>query len=148
MKCPACFNPLTSVTIGRLTADVCRGSCGGVWFDAFELQQVDEPDESAGEWLVNIERDSKLRVDFNRKRACPKCDGFTLKRRHFSAKRLVEIDECPGCGGCWLDAGELGKIRDETGETTRQKEALAATQLRLTAPVLRYLYQIRVDAGK
>ncbi|PYM10276.1 MAG: hypothetical protein DME18_16660, partial [Verrucomicrobia bacterium] len=121
MKCPACFNPLSSVTIGRLTVDVCRGGCGGIWFDAFELQQVDEPRESAGEWLINIERDPKLHVDFTAKRVCPKCDDIKLKRRHFSAERRVEVDECPGCGGYWLDAGELEKIRHEIGETTRQK---------------------------
>jgi Zn-finger nucleic acid-binding protein len=34
--------------------------------------------------------------------------------RHFSSvKRKVTIDECPDCGGIWLDAGELGAIRDE-----------------------------------
>ena len=87
MKCPACFNQLSSTTVGKLTVDVCRGGCGGIWFDAFELQQVDEPRESTGEWLIHIERDPKLRVDFSRKRACPKCDGVNLKRRHFSAKR-------------------------------------------------------------
>ena len=143
MKCPACFNQLSSTTIGKLTVDVCRGGCGGIWFDAFELQQVDEPGESTGEWLIHIERDPKLRVDFARRRACPKCDGVNLKRRHFSAKRRVEIDECPGCGGYWLDAGELEKIRGEMGETARQKEAHAAGQLRLTASVLRYIYQMR-----
>ena len=73
MKCPACFNPLSSVTIGRLTVDVCRA----------------------------------------------------------------------GCGGYWLDAGELEKIRAETGEKTRHNEARAAGQLQLTAPVLRYIYQMR-----
>ena len=143
MKCPACFNPLSSVTIGRLTVDVCRGGCGGIWFDAFELQQVDEPRESAGEWLINIERDPKLHVDFTAKRVCPKCDDIKLKRRHFSAERRVEVDECPGCGGYWLDAGELEKIRHEIGETTRQKDAQAASRLRLTAPVLRYIYRLR-----
>ena len=148
MKCPACFNPLSSVTIGRLTVDVCRAGCGGIWFDAFELQQVDEPHESAGEWLVKVERDPQLRVDLARKRVCPKCDDIKLKRRHFSAKRRVEIDECPGCGGYWLDAGELEKIRAETGETTRHNEARAAGQLQLTAAVLRYIYQMRTGERK
>ena len=143
MKCPACFSQLTSVTLDRLTVDVCRASCGGIWFDAFELQQVDEPHESTGQWLVHIERDPQLRVDFSRKRDCPKCDGVKLKRRQFSAKRRVEIDECPGCGGYWLDAGELEKIRDETGEAARQKSAQEASQLQVSGSVLRYIYQMR-----
>jgi Zn-finger nucleic acid-binding protein len=32
-------------------------------------------------------------------------------RHFFSVKKEVEVDECPGCGGFWLDAGELVKIR-------------------------------------
>ena len=37
---------------------------------------------------------------------------------------VTEVDECPGCGGFWLDAGELSKIRDlfET-EEERHKAA-------------------------
>jgi uncharacterized protein len=148
MKCPACFNPLSSVTLGRLTVDVCRGGCGGTWFDAFELLQVDEPDESAGEWLVRIERDPRLQVDFSRKRSCPKCDGVKLMRHYFSPKRRVEVDECPGCGGYWLDAGELEKIRDEVGEIQRQKEAQAASHLQISGSVLRYIYQMRTGSNQ
>jgi Zn-finger nucleic acid-binding protein len=34
--------------------------------------------------------------------------------RHFwSVKRAVTIDECPECGGVFLDAGELAGIRTE-----------------------------------
>ena len=34
-----------------------------------------------------------------------------MMRHHFSIKKDVEVDECAGCGGFWLDAGELAKIR-------------------------------------
>jgi len=148
MKCPACFNPLSSTTVGNLTVDVCRGCCGGIWFDAFELPQVDEPQESTGAWLVNIERDPQLRVDTSRKRACPKCEGVKLKRRFFSAKRRFEVDECPGCGGYWLDAGELEKIRHEMDETARQKEAQAISRIQVSGSVLRYIYQLRKEADR
>ncbi|MBM4264188.1 MAG: hypothetical protein FJ145_22540 [Deltaproteobacteria bacterium] len=37
---------------------------------------------------------------------CPKC-GESLKARHF---QKVEIDQCGGCGGIWLDAGELEQV--------------------------------------
>jgi len=148
MKCPACFSELSSVTIGQLTVDMCRGGCGGTWFDAFELQQVDESHESAGQWLVNIERDPHLHVDSSRKRACPKCSGVKLKRRYFSAKRRIEIDECPGCGGYWLDAGELEKIRDEMDQVARENEAQAAGQMQLSGSVLRYIYEMRTGSDR
>ena len=148
MNCPACFNPLSSTTIGKLTVDVCRGGCGGIWFDAFELQRVDEPQESTGAWLVDIERDPQIHVDTIRKRACPRCQGVKLKRRYFSPKRQFEIDECPGCGGYWLDAGELEKIRDEMDEVARENEAQAAGQMQLSGSVLRYIYEMRTGSDR
>jgi hypothetical protein len=44
---------------------------------------------------------------------CPKC-GQPLKERSF---QKVMIDQCPGCGGIWLDAGELEEVagREEAG---------------------------------
>lgn len=146
MKCPACFKELRPLTVGKLTVDVCRGGCGGIWFDAFELQQVDEPNEPGEPWLFDIGRDPHLHLDFQRKRACPKCADIKLKRRHFSAKREVEVDECPGCGGYWLDAGELEKIREEMEERARLKQAQAAHQFAVSASVLRYIYEMRMGA--
>src|SRR5258705_13715070 len=87
MKCPACFNELTQTQVGSLVVDVCDGGCGGVWFDAFELQRVDEEEEAAGERLLNIRKDARGQGDFGRKRECPRCEGGKLKRHFFSAKR-------------------------------------------------------------
>ena len=42
MKCPACDRELTETQVGAVAVDICQGGCGGVWFDAFELQRVDE----------------------------------------------------------------------------------------------------------
>ncbi len=139
IKCPACFNALTSLQVGAVNVDVCRG-CGGIWFDAFELQRVDEEHETAGDWLLQIEREQRIQVDTQRKRECPRCEGVKLKRRYYSPRRQVEIDECPGCGGYWLDAGELEKIREET-EIARQ--VALARQPVVTTKVIRYLYQLR-----
>jgi Zn-finger nucleic acid-binding protein len=139
IKCPACFNALTPVQVGAVNVDVCH-ACGGIWFDAFELQRVDEAHETAGEWLLQADREKRVQVDTQRKRDCPRCEGVKLKRRYYSPRRQVEIDECPGCGGYWLDAGELEKIREET-ETAR-REALARQPV-VTTKVIRYLYQMR-----
>jgi hypothetical protein len=37
---------------------------------------------------------------------CPKC-GEPLKERSF---QKILIDQCTGCGGIWLDAGELEEV--------------------------------------
>ena len=143
MKCPACFNPLTQQHLGSVTIDVCDGGCGGLWLDAFELQRVGP--EVAGETgsLPQIRRDAFLRLDLTRKRDCPRCEGVKLKRRFFSPKRRVEIDECPGCGGLWLDAGELDRIHDEL-EDSRADDPAAGRQSQFTMAVIRQIYRIRL----
>ena len=112
MKCPTCGNPLQEMTVGDVKVDVCKGGCGGIWFDWFELKKFDEPHESAGESLLDIERDESIAVDHTKKLNCPKCADIVMMRHFFSVKKQVEVDECPGCGSFWLDAGELGKIRN------------------------------------
>jgi Zn-finger nucleic acid-binding protein len=107
---------LSQMQVGTLTVDVCEGGCGGIWFDAFELQRVDNPEDDASEAMLHISKDPKIQIDFARKRACPRCEGVKLKKHFFSARRRVEVDECPNCGGYWLDAGELARIRQEKVE--------------------------------
>jgi Zn-finger nucleic acid-binding protein len=140
MKCPACFNELTQLQVGSLVVDACQGGCGGIWFDSFELQQVDEESEAAGEPLLHIQRDERLIVDLSRKRECPRCAGVKLHRHFFSAKRRVEVDQCPNCGGYWLDAGELALIR---AERSLAATAEKAGQSRISKDVIRYLYRLR-----
>ncbi len=124
MNCPACENVLQEMTVGGVVVDVCRGGCGGIWFDNYELNKFDEPHESAGEELLEIEQDESIIVDHTKRLKCPSCDDVVMMRHFFSVKKDVEVDECPGCGGFWLDAGELGKIRSLFNtEEERQKAA-------------------------
>ncbi len=111
MECPVCGKQLQQMTAGDITVDVCKGGCGGIWFDNFELKKFDEPHESAGEQLLETERDESVTIDRTKQLKCPKCNNVVMMRHFFSVKKRVEVDECPGCGGFWLDAGELGKIR-------------------------------------
>lgn len=124
MKCPACGNMLQEMTVGDVAVDVCKGGCGGIWFDNFELKKFDEPHESAGEALLDIERDESIVVDHTKRLKCPKCDDIVMMRHFFSVEKGVEVDECPGCAGFWLDAGELGEIRS-LFETEEQRHKAA-----------------------
>ncbi|MCD6595271.1 zf-TFIIB domain-containing protein [bacterium] len=124
MKCPACGNELTPLKIGQITVDVCKNGCGGVWFDKAELLQFDEPDEKAGEILVSIQRNTDVAVNTDAKHKCPRCGNIVMMRHYFTIKREVAIDECPKCGGIWLDAGELDAIRKEyISEKSRDEDA-------------------------
>jgi len=145
MKCPACFNELTQTQVGSLIVDVCQGGCGGIWFDAFELERVDEEGEAAGEPLLHIRHDERIVVDAARKRECPRCEGIKLHRHYFSAKRRVQVDQCPNCGGYWLDAGELAEIRAERGETNREQQLRHSG---LSSETIRYLYRLQTAGRK
>ena len=140
MRCPACFNELTELQVGSLVVDVCQGGCGGIWFDAFELQKVDEESERAGEPLLHIRRNERLSVDQTRKRECPRCAGVKLHRHFFSAKRRVEVDQCPNCAGYWLDAGELALVRAEKAQAVTAEQAGHSS---ISEDVIRYLYRLR-----
>ncbi len=121
MECPACGKELVTWTVDDIDVDVCDGGCGGLWFDIFELQKVDERQEAAGEKLLRIPCDKSRSVDFDAPRGCPKCDDVIMMRHFYSVKHQVEVDECGGCGGFWLDCGELAQIRN-LFESSEQEE--------------------------
>ena len=123
MKCPACSNELELMTVEGISVDVCKNGCGGIWFDNLELKRVDEKHESAGESLLHIEKNPDTGVDYSRIRLCPKCGNQKMMKHFMSLKREVEVDECPACGGFWLDAGELGRIRGQFETEADRKRA-------------------------
>lgn len=122
MKCPACGNELTQMTAGPITVDACKGGCGGLWFDRFELMKVDEPSQSAGESLLHTPRKKGVKIDPSQRRNCPKCNVIMMQH-FFDVKRRVVVDECPKCAGVWLDAGELATIRSEYPNDEERKKA-------------------------
>lgn len=112
MNCPRTGKPMEEVEIGGVKVDISTG-CGGVFFDNFELKKFDEPFEAAGEQLIAAsQKYYDPSVDTSPRIHCPKHPDVVMMRHSFSVKRAVEIDECPECGGIWLDPGELAKIRE------------------------------------
>jgi Zn-finger nucleic acid-binding protein len=70
MQCPACARELTHANAGPVEVDACEGGCGGIWFDAFEMQKVDQPEEG-GSTLLDSGRDPGVKVDLDARRHCP-----------------------------------------------------------------------------
>ena len=107
-----------------MTLDICYGGCGGIWFDAHELErvtaraaatlhtiwQVPVDEKRAGETPALPGATAKKPAE---PRVCPRCDGQVLDRKWFSDLKRVEIDQCPICGGVWLDAGEFSPVYEE-----------------------------------
>jgi uncharacterized protein len=46
-----------------------------------------------------------------------------MMRHFFSVKKAVELDECAGCAGIWLDTRELANIRSLFNTEEERKEA-------------------------
>ena len=137
MRCPVCENELSPVTAGEVVVDVCANGCGGIWFDNFELSKLDGADELAGDFLVtiNVPAPGQTPEPFTGRRHCPKCAEIVMMRHFFSPERGVEVDECPNCGGYWLDAGELAQVREEHRHALhREVAALARDTLESTRP--------------
>ena len=137
MDCPACGRALTSRIAGDLTVDACDGGCGGIWFDHYELRRVDEPSEALGDPLLDIARDPAVVVDPSKRYVCPACtDGVVLMRHFWSVKREVTVDECPACGGIFLNGGELARIRAEFPSEAAKEAAADAYFARVADPMI------------
>jgi uncharacterized protein len=123
MICPGCGRELSQVAAGKIVVQACRGGCGGIWFDHAELKAAEDPRDPAGEALLDLSRDETIQVDRTRRRKCPKCRDVVMMRHFSSVRKEVTVDECPECGGYWLDVGELGRIRSEFSTEEERQEA-------------------------
>ncbi len=123
MQCPACTHVLSEKIIGGVKVDVCENGCGGIWFDNFEMEKFDERHEMQGEKLLDIKVNSSVKIDHSKRRNCPRCESQIMMRYFFTAKREIEIDECPKCAGMWLDVGELSAIRKQFETDEGRKKA-------------------------
>jgi Zn-finger nucleic acid-binding protein len=104
---------MKEVEIQGVKVDISEG-CGGVWFDNLEFEKFDEAKESAGDKLVDLMASfskGKKPVDLSKRVNCPRCPDTVLMRHFESSLRRITIDQCPSCGGIWLDAGELADYR-------------------------------------
>jgi uncharacterized protein len=111
LDCPRCSAPLTGLRIGGVDTDICR-TCGGVWLDRLELSRFEDPDSVLGDALVaHLSRIPTALIDHAVRLRCPRHPGVVMLRRAYSRAIPIQIDECPECGGLWLDAGELSQIR-------------------------------------
>ena len=117
MKCPACHKVLAVHFLDDVELDVCQEGCGGIWFDAFELSSVSERIRAD---VPSAAVEPNLPVVPDRKRACPRCLEVKLQRHFYSNRRQVEVDSCPGCGGIWLDVGELSAVREQRADAGAQ----------------------------
>jgi Zn-finger nucleic acid-binding protein len=98
-------------SFGEVRVDVCKNGCKGIWFDWGELKALDENDEGAGEALEEALKSPRINDSGRGPLKCPKC-GIAMHAHKYSSAKEVNVDECYGCGGFFLDSGELREIRE------------------------------------
>jgi Zn-finger nucleic acid-binding protein len=131
MICPACGRELEPFATGGVTVDVCAHGCRGIWFDAFELQKLADINATLTQQLRAVSSATPANIETVDKRVCPKCSGVAMMRHYFSSQRRTLVDECPSCGGFWLDAGELASVRQEQIELREQGRGVHAKLSRM-----------------
>lgn len=111
MQCPRTTTTLKEVKVGGISVFISE-SCGGVFFDNQQIKNFERPEAKRGDALANhLRQFQNSTLDEQARVSCPKCPDTVMLRRFYSPLHVVEIDECPSCGGIWLDTGELDKLR-------------------------------------
>lgn len=82
------------------------GQCGGIWLDKGELNDL----QVLGDFYIDsLDDTGKPVIEKNRIRKCPVCK-LVLEPIFPPKWEGLKIDRCKGCGGIWLDRGELKKL--------------------------------------
>jgi Zn-finger nucleic acid-binding protein len=127
-KCPRCGSPLTAAEYEGAPVPTC-GRCRGQWLGPDELKQLVEarkktwdPDRLAAVAATPARRLplEALHEDL----PCPDC-GTPMETFNYAGDSGVLLDKCPGCGGIWLDGGELEQVQVfvESSERARAADA-------------------------
>lgn len=98
--CTRCRLPLLPFMLDGVELENCP-KCGGVWFDAGELDRFGEFGPSSGRSL-----------------SCPGCRS----PMRVTVVDGVEIDLCPRCSGVWLDRNELETLSGQQVEVVEEGE--------------------------
>ena len=85
------------------------------WDERKKAQEEEYFVKKERELLANMKAKQEAEAKEAAKKAsymkCPKC-GDSLKERSF---QKILIDQCTGCNGIWLDAGELDEVAEKEG---------------------------------
>ena len=108
MNCPKCESKpeLVRVTVAEFQVEKCP-ECGGVWFDAGELEEIFSREETKALRALGSKG-----IDTSGKKApCPVCGGEGNMVPVKSLEHGIRIDTCPVCYGKWLDGKELRRLQ-------------------------------------
>ena len=112
MKCPKCHEQMETIEFGTNISIVRCTGCYGLFCKLNTLRQLRD------EWLADTVLDkgsAAVGAKHNEMTdiRCPEC-GTTMDRVRDEEQSHITLDECPGCDGVFLDAGELTDMKSVT----------------------------------
>ena len=123
LMCPVCNKALVDQDFGGVKVHVCSNGCKGLYFDWLQMQKLDHTNQGFGDALQAALKYPRTN-DANRPRLhCPKCH-LPMYCHQFALDKEINIDECYGCGGIFLDSGELKELRDHSMSAPEEKAYL------------------------
>lgn len=100
IACPKCGQSMFRGKHAGTEVDLCSG-CHGVWLDRTELAAI------TGKPVDLPEPLHAKATAFH----CPRC-GTPLQERPYCGRADILVECCLGCGGIFLDRGEMVMIKD------------------------------------
>ena len=120
MICPVCKKDALIVEYNRIELDYCP-SCGGVWFDAGELELLLE---SAGignhHGLLSDIAGAPEAASPEKKRRCPIC-RHKMRKTYIDEDKKILVDICHVGDGIWFDGGEVVQLIKEITDKSPEK---------------------------
>lgn len=126
MRCPSCSSQLEEKKVNNLILDICQSGCGGIWFDAGELEKIDDTSENVPKEILRPIKNQNVVIDRSKQRNCPKCSSSPLNNNAYNEQYHIEIDNCLTCGGIWLDLGEIETLRSHNTSQTERTSIINA----------------------
>ena len=127
MICPVCNKDALTVEYENIELDYCP-NCGGVWFDAGELDLLLEAAGLGNErsFLQSVANSPEVKTGENKLR-CPVCRR-KMKKVMMEEHQKIVTDICIGEHGIWFDGGEIAALvqamADKGPDTMESKKAL------------------------
>mgnify|MGYP003644344027 CR=1 FL=1 len=105
LPCPLCNKALKITRYEGEKVGLCT-DCNGFFMGRKNLRNIEESHEIS----VPMESGSGSGINVEGVKKCPKCK-LNMQLKSYGELGAAEVDYCQGCGGIWLDPGELERIQ-------------------------------------
>lgn len=138
-QCPDCGIPLKTQVFQSVEIDKCP-QCAGIYFDDLETTELRSHGIEAFEQLDSLVVPTVQADPFEgeRLRGCPGCGEEMAKYRYLYSSPVM-LDSCLGCGGIWIQDGELKAMAEyvRTQDHPGKNEVVAIMQAQTEAHIMR-----------